>query len=252
MTPQQQPNASGDSEDATITARIKCAVKTCGTEFETEACVIGERTYYQSRECPACQEKATEIAAAAAAEKQKEERQKRFNKLAGEYYTSAAIRDAMPKDKVREIRALLKMNKGVMAVGLSGAFKTTCMLSGVRWLIEEKGYEVAMLTGAEFGQRLTAAAKACNIESFLRPLKKVPWLFIDDLGHRITETVGEALHDLIEARVKHCRPMLVTTQFGSADFCAQFERPETGLAVARRIRLLCEKVEFSPPNLEHP
>lgn len=237
MTPiETPPNPFGE------TAQIPCA--RCGDTFTTEAARFGSTTIHLSKVCIEC------VAAIAKEEaaKEKERRERTFLNLAGAFYTKPEIRAAMPMEQAKQCRALVTAGRGIIATGLSGRFKTTCMLNGaVRWLILNGNY-VLMMTGAGFNDKASEAAKACRLEAFKRPLIKADWLYIDDLGHKMTESGGEALHDILEHRMREGRPVLVTTQFSAEKLVQLFERPETGLAVARRLRELCDPVNFDQPT----
>lgn len=241
-TTPKPPATSGDDNDDGIPCQAKC--DTCKELFDTTRFTIAGRDFITQRTCQSCLAKAVEKEAA----ELKEKRRALFFATAGVYYAETAHAH-MPKERAKEVRALVKSGRGVLATGLSGTFKTTTIYNGaVRWLIET-GKEVTCMTAADFKNRITEAAKACRVRAFLKPLMKVHWLFIDDLGHNITDTAAEGLHDLTEARVKAgCLPMLVTTQFGAEALMRQFPHAETGLAVCRRLRLLCEKIEFAKPT----
>ncbi len=247
MTVNTHQKASGNEpEDPQPRPCSRLACDDCGRPFETFAIDLLGSDYTPVRICQTCTIKKERAEADAKAAKITAIRQARFDKLAGPYYTGEEIRAAMPADKARACRALVQSGQGIMAHGMSGKFKTTCVLNGaVRWLILN-GHEVTYMTAATWRQRTSAAAKDCRTEQFLKPLKKAPWLFIDDIGNmQGNETAAEALNDLLEGRVHAGRlPILCTTQYDSEQLATRFPREETGLAICRRLRLLSNPIPF--------
>lgn len=249
-----EPHTPDPLESETIQPEpIPCsrlACDDCGRPFLTYAIHILGRDLAPVRFCEPCDTKRKEAEAEASRSKVMAARTNRFMAMAGNYYTGEEIRKAMPIDRAKACRALVQAGRGVMAHGVSGQFKTTCMINGaLRWLILE-GKEVTFMTAATWRQRASAAAKDCTTEKFLRPLKTVPWLFLDDLGNMHgNETAAEALNDLLEARVANgCLPILATTQYDATEMVKRFPREETGIAICRRLRLLAEPVDFNTPQ----
>lgn len=231
-----------------LCSRIAC--DDCGQPFQTYAIHILGRDLAPVRFCEPCDEKRKEAEAEANKGKVMAARNRRFLEMAGTYYTSEEIRKAMPMDRAKACREMVKAGRGILAHGHSGQFKTTCMINGaLRWLVME-GKSVIYMTAATWRQRASQAAKECTTEKFLRPLKTAPWLFLDDLGNMHgNETAAEALNDLLEARVAAgCLPILATTQYDAAEMVKRFPREETGIAICRRLRLLTELIDFNPPT----
>jgi hypothetical protein len=48
---------------------------------------------------------------------------------------------------------------------------------------------------------------------------------------------------LVEQRTSHERPLLLTSQYGGGALESQFQRPEMGAAVRRRINEFCRVIE---------
>jgi len=48
---------------------------------------------------------------------------------------------------------------------------------------------------------------------------------------------------LVEQRTSHERPVLLTSQYGGGALESQFQRPEMGAAVRRRINQFCRVIE---------
>ncbi len=249
MTTRTNPDGSTSDAAAPIivddelTVVKKC--QTCGREFEAPAANFAGRLICTARICHGC----TQAAASLAREEERQRilavREARFNALCPAEYRTEAIRAAMPKAKAAELRDLVKSGRGTLAIGPTGTFKTTTTFSAIRWLIME-GHEVEYMTAARFRQRASHHGRESTLESFVRSLARVPWLFIDDIGNaNTTPAAQEALLDLLEERMNRGnRPLMTTSQFGGEELIAKFTPRATGEAIVRRLSMLATPVIF--------
>lgn len=235
-TEDHPPKPTPDTEPATRMVEKKC--QGCDVAFMATEARVAERWMPLDRYCQPCVEG---INAAEAAEKKNgyaAAREREWLAVCPEYFRSEAIQKAMPADKVAQVRARIREGLGVLLVGRTGSFKTTAMYHGaVKPLIWKKA-GLIVTTAMNWRQQCAEAAKACRVEDFLRPFKKAPWLFIDDIGNMNgTESTEEALFELLDYRMGKNLPVLATTQFDSATFVSRFSRitPERGEALARRL-----------------
>ena len=66
----------------------------------------------------------------------------------------------------------------------------------------------------------------------------------DDFGQtHLSEAASEMLLRLVEQRTSHERPVLLTSQYSGGALELQFQRPEMGAAVRRRINEFCRVIE---------
>ena len=80
-------------------------------------------------------------------------------------------------------------------------------------------------------------------EEFVRRLVRTDVVYWDDLGQmHLTGAASEMLLHIIEQRACAGKPMLVTTQYCGRRMSAQFERPEMGEAISRRLNEFCRIV----------
>lgn len=222
---------------------------TCEREFTAHGATILGRQIAPAKYCEACSLAARVKADDEERERVKAVRAKRFADICPETYRGEEIRGAMMAkagDKAKTVRELVQGGLGVLAIGESGKFKTTTMFNAaVRWLILE-GHEVEYLTAAKFRQRASHHAKECTVETFVRSLARIPWLFLDDFGNmNTTQAASEAILDLFEERMSRGnRPVLVTSQFGGAELIAKFANRQLGEAIVRRLSRLATPVQF--------
>lgn len=177
-----------------------------------------------------------------------------FERICPPVYRTDGIRAAMPGDLVKSATDLVKLGRGVLCHGETGRFKTTAMFNGpVRWLVWT-GHQVRYIRASQWRQDTSAAAKACELEAWLRPFMEVPWLFLDDIGHmNSTPSAEEALLEVLEVRTHAIGtarelPVIATTQFDGEALMNRFATPERGAAICRRLAMLTNPLDFDPPT----
>ena len=80
-------------------------------------------------------------------------------------------------------------------------------------------------------------------EIYVRRLSSAEVLYWDDFGQtHLSGAASEMLLHLVE-RTSHERPLLFTNQYGGGALESQFQRPEMGAAVRRRINEFCRVIE---------
>lgn len=141
--------------------------------------------------------------------------------------------------KVKQVIDAVKAGKGCCLFGPSGSFKTTAIYHGAikRFVWEGKNF----LARAVFEWRgeMLREAREGDIAKAVMRYARVPWLFLDDLGNMAgTPSSEEALHYLLEMRMRYQKPLLVTTQFTGEELVEKFKNKEQGAAVIRRLALL--------------
>lgn len=160
-----------------------------------------------------------------------------------DFYRTDGIIAALPAEKKKAVQDAIKEGKGCLIHGPSGSFKTTAMFQGaVKRLIWDK-QEVLFISAMEWKPRISAAAKDCQTDRFLRPFVNAPWLFLDDVGNMGgTASSIEALHSLLEQRMRRRLPVLATTQYAAKDLIDRMKTreghgTEAGAAIVRRLSI---------------
>ncbi len=215
--------------------------KACGKDYTTQLIDIAGRKVDFGRFCELC----------TLAQQHTQQRAKQDAFIAGrkaaweiacpDYYRTDAIVGLLPPEKKKAVQDAIREGKGCLIHGPSGAFKTTAMFHGaVKKLIWDRK-EVLFISAMEWKPACSAAAKECTQEKFLRPFVTAPWLFLDDVGNMGgTPASIEALHSLLEQRMRRSLPVLATTQYAAKDLIARMSTRdqtthEAGIAIVRRL-----------------
>jgi IstB-like ATP binding protein len=134
-------------------------------------------------------------------------------------------------------------SEGLLVVGPTGVGKSRAMWLLLRRLLDQERRTVVWLNAVRFRTGLQAAARDGATEYFVRRLLKAHVVYWDDFGQtNLTGAASEMLLHLIEERTTAARPILATTQYSGDRLGAQFERPEMGQAIRRRINEFCKVV----------
>jgi IstB-like ATP binding protein len=132
--------------------------------------------------------------------------------------------------------------QGLLVVGDTGAGKTWVMWRLLRRLLEERR-SVVVLDAVTYRSGLSRAAREGETEYYVRRLARADVLYWDDFGQtHLSAAASEMLLHVVEQRTSYQRPMLVTSQYKGTALELQFERPEMGAAVRRRVNEFCRVV----------
>jgi DNA replication protein DnaC len=133
--------------------------------------------------------------------------------------------------------------QGLLVVGKTGTGKTWMMWQLLRRLLEE-GRSVVALDAVTYRSGVAKAAREGDTEIYVRRLSSADVLYWDDFGQtHLSEAASEMLLHLVEQRTSHERPLLLTSQYSGGALESQFQRPEMGAAVRRRINEFCRVIE---------
>jgi IstB-like ATP binding protein len=134
-------------------------------------------------------------------------------------------------------------SEGLLVAGSTGVGKSRVMWMLLRRLLDQENRAVVWLNAVRFRTGLQAAARDGATEYFVRRLVRAHVLYWDDFGQtNLTAAASEMLLHLIEERTTAGRPILATTQYSGERLGAQFERPEMGQAIRRRLNEFCRVV----------
>lgn len=159
-----------------------------------------------------------------------------------------AIIDEMPApascDAVASARVIgwrPDRGRGLVVTGPSGAGKTHALWHLARDL-EFDGHGPIVISSIDLFRELATSAKE---------LAKAKWLLrcgvlmIDDLGkERLTPGACAVMHELIDERVNHYRPTIITTRYTGDRFVDRFGEPEIGEDIRGRIAMACSHIHF--------
>ena len=133
-------------------------------------------------------------------------------------------------------------SQGLLVVGSTGAGKTWVMWHLLRRLLDEKR-SVVILDAVTYRSGMANAAREGETEAYVRRLTHAEMLYWDDFGQtKLSEAASEMLLHLLEQRTAREHPLLLTSQYSGGALESQFERPEMGAAVRRRINDFCRVI----------
>ena len=135
--------------------------------------------------------------------------------------------------------------QGLLVVGETGAGKTWVMWWLLRRLLNERR-SLVTLDAVTYRSGLSNAAREGETEAYARQLVRADVLYWDDFGQtHLSGAASEMLLHLIEQRTSQERPLLLTRQYRGNALESQFERPEMGAAVRRRLNDYCRVIVAS-------
>lgn len=222
----------------------------CGNVFVTDPRYADEMSHYEKHEeemrlmrqrsCPTCEEKWDK------SEKERQDAEvldrntERWEKASLPYFRNPG--DHADKCKASFIKSVedwapAKDARGLFFFGGVGVGKTTAA-----WIALKKsvfsGLYVEAIESSEFSQKVAALYSRDCAEAYdwIQKLIKTDVLLIDDLGKgKLTERVEESLFSVINGRMMHLRPTIITSNHDKDSFLKQWS-PERGLAILRRIK----------------
>jgi DNA replication protein DnaC len=112
----------------------------------------------------------------------------------------------------------------------------------LRLLLDERRVVVA-LDAVTYRSGLANAAREGETEAYVRRLTHADLLYWDDFGQtHLSGAASEMLLHVVEQRTSRERPLLITSQYSGGALESQFQRPEMGAAVRRRINEFCRVI----------
>ena len=202
-----------------------------------ESITIGGRTIVlRPRVCQTCAD------AAIASEPDKVPRKSKWQRLCPPLYQRDLPPALQTQPWVADVLSWQFGPQGLLMVGNTGTGKTWVTWQLLRRLLEEQ-LGVVILDAVTYRSSLANAAREGETETYVRRLAHAEVLYWDDFGQtHLSGASSEMLLHVVEQRTSHERPLLLTSQYSGGALESQFQRPEMGAAVRRRINEFCRVV----------
>jgi hypothetical protein len=211
----------------------------CGVPMEVtgHAITIGGRTIVlRRRVCAECD------AAAVGSESSSTPPKSKWQKLCPPLYQRDLPVVLLMKPWVSDALSWQFGPQGLLLVGSTGTGKTWVMWQLLRRLLDEKR-SVVVLDAVTYRSGLANAAREGESEAYVRGLTHAELLYWDDFGQtNLSGAASEMLLHVVEQRTSRERPLLLTSQYSGGALESQFQRPEMGAAVRRRINEFCRVI----------
>lgn len=144
-------------------------------------------------------------------------------------------------DYVRNWQAMREGNVGLLFSGEPGSGKTFCASAIANALIDA-GIPAMIATVPSLATAMSADFEAKKPE-ILAQVKSVDLLVLDDVGiERRTSYMAERLFEIVDARYRSGKPLIVTTNLGLAEIRDTKSNPLEYRRVFDRIMELCQPV----------
>lgn len=131
-------------------------------------------------------------------------------------------------------------SRGLLLRGETGQRKTRLLWRLLRRQFDA-GRTLQVFTAGEFGRSYGDAAGRYESSAWFETMSAVDVLVIDDLGKGAwSEAVRAVFFDLVDRRMRHGKPLLVTTNDDGEGIAAKMRDPSMGDPLVRRLREFCE------------
>jgi DNA replication protein DnaC len=152
--------------------------------------------------------------------------------------------DRLPQPATGKVLSWEHNPKGLLIAGDTGKGKTRATYSLLRRLHFE-GRTIAAFDAISFGHRCSTAFKDPEQGmKWIHNLCRADILFLDDFGKiKMTDRVESELFGLVELRVSHLKPIIVTTNASGATL-EDMLSADRGAPLVRRLREFCTVVLF--------
>ena len=170
-------------------------------------------------------------------------RKSRWERLCPPLYKRDLPLELQKQGWVSDLLSLQYGPQGLLVVGKTGTGKTWVMWQLFRRLLGQ-GRSVVVLDAVTYRSGLAYAAREGETEIYVRRLSSADVLYWDDFGQtHLSGPASEMLLHIVEQRTSQERPLLLTSQYSGGTLESQFQRPEMGAAVRRRINECCRVIE---------
>jgi len=212
----------------------------CGGPMRARAepiTIAGRTIVLRPTVCPACAEPGT------TSQPDSMPRKTKWQRLCPPFYQRDLPRAIRTRPWVDDVLGWQYGPQGLLLVGKTGTGKTRVMWHLLGRLLEQ-GRSVVVLDAVIYRSGVANAAREGETEIYVRRLSSAEVLYWDDFGQtHLSGAASEMLLYLVEQRTSHERPVLLTSRYSGGALESQFQRPEMGAAVRRRINEFCRVIE---------
>lgn len=143
---------------------------------------------------------------------------------------------------VERFEEFYRQNKGLLLYGPCGTGKTFAAICAANALLE-KGYTVLCTSTGRLVNRIGGTFEK---EEYINSLNAFKLLVIDDLGaERCTETAQQAIYDVIDARYRSGKPVIITTNLTGPEL--ENPKDSAGRPDAAKKRIYSRLMEMCHP-----
>lgn len=230
------------------TGQVQTVCERCKNPFEYN---VGSNYYDKQRAvrwkrpfCPSCQisvDEENELRLQTEAQQREIERRATYwNTLCPALYRESD-RSRLPAALVRAAEGWQYGAHGLGFIGETGIGKTRCMFLLLHRLIHGDGKRVRYVPMAEFSMKI--AKLGFEAETYVHELCGADVLLLDDLGKgKLTDAVQGHLFHITENRTANLRPILFTSNAGTAQLASMLSE-DRAAPLLRRLGEFCEIIQ---------
>ena len=172
------------------------------------------------------------------------QRRAEWNRICPPMYLKfdAALLPQSAKGKLEEVLRWRPRKRGLIIKGQTGKGKSFLAYALAGKLFIELGVRVQVFDCLDFAHRYGRLSAEYRADEWMDGLAESPLLFFDDFGKlKMTDRIEAELFGLIERRMSHERPLVMTTNDTSETLAARMT-PDRGEPFVRRLREWCDVV----------
>lgn len=218
--------------------------QTCGQSFSYEPVMMDGKEMFSLKRCDPCVEKAK-------AEQQAKDEAIELNHLLVEWdflvppLYRATDPTMLPQEPLSKVMAWKFGPKGLVIHGNTGTGKTRAAALLLKRIHLQDRKTIAAFFGNSFAHECGRRFLHGGGEEWIAELSRFDVLFLDDFGkNKFTERVEAEQFGLIERRISHLRPVILTTNFIGKTLAGKMSE-DRAEPLIRRLREFCDDVAFA-------